>query len=646
MEKMSMNSKNDGTETAQKLSVSIQTMSVATLEKLYVLFSKLWTPVQLLLAAGGLTFAFYYGNALRLSLLNTQRSVALALAVKLEPTRNTDQGISAFLLSNVKDEWAKAEHLNIPELNSILQDINTKVREESAKVTLKDMTSGNVSAPDASRALSLNIPALIDELGLEVINTGSTETWRTAITSKRRESFMVVPAMSIRHKTLNELPLVPKDKSRLVAVLEHNPEIPYDLKLVTELAPIMQRMDNASGERLTIIQTYFITESGVFLIRANGVKDQGKYYGDEFQPYTQYMDRPYFWGAVDIKSGQRKVTPFDYGTKPYLDLGGNGFVVTFSKKFELPNHRVGVLCVDAKLPDYTTDEIENYMKSLGAKVSDFYWSADKGIQPGKLGALPSEFSWFDVQLNKSREARSQVLGTIATEPAKTLPAQSQDMTGTVVRFTVPVASGEYGDGIKKTRLLWVEFDSASILKTLVKNLVFFTAGIILVIAVTWSLFWDYTVLKREMSDVLEKMSKVMRDASTPFVWLDEKNEFVKVNKSMLDVLEHENIEELKKQSPTFKGLITDATQQIYDDILAISGAGKETGEYEVDVITKTGKVLHVRAHGERIPYPTWLRRGLPHRFGIFVEVIEPPQTAETESTTGNPNPLTVLNAGA
>ncbi len=94
------------------------------------------------------------------------------------------------------------------------------------------------------------------------------------------------------------------------------------------------------------------------------------------------------------------------------------------------------------------------------------------------------------------------------------------------------------------------------------------------------------------------------------------------------ILGHENLEELKRQSPPFKGLVTDATQQRYDEVLDISGAGQETGEYEISVITKTGAVLHVRAHGERIPYPTWWRRGLPHRFGIFVEVIKPAPGAQ------------------
>ena len=41
-----------------------------------------------------------------------------------------------------------------------------------------------------------------------------------------------------------------------------------------------------------------------------------------------------------------------------------------------------------------------------------------------------------------------------------------------------------------------------------------------------------------MSNVLDKMAKVMQDASTPFARLNEKNEFVKVNRSTLIVLEH------------------------------------------------------------------------------------------------------------
>lgn len=631
-----MSSANDENEPVTEVTAKIGSPWLTAFGKLYVLFTKLWTPVQLLLAACGLAVALYYGNALRHSLLGAHSSVAAALAAKLEPTRSTDQGISAFLLSGVRGDWSKPEYLFIPEFNSILQDINGKVQELTTKA--KSEEADRMGARDAAPASYVR--GLIDKLHLEVLRSGKQpqgETWQTAIVSLRKESFMVVPAMSLRRKTLDELPLeegADDVQSRLVAVLEHNPEVLFDLNLASELEPIMRRIDGAGGERLAVIQTYFITESGVFLIRASGVNHQGNYYRNEFQPYTQYMDRPYFWGAVDLK--QNKFTPFDYMTKPYLDLGGNGFVVTLSKKFALPNRRVGVLCVDAKLPPEVTDEVEKHIESLGAKVGDFYWVTDKGPEPGKDGPLPPEFSWFErlVRESEGQEARSRALGNIVTEPPSASSAQGGG--GGVVRFTVPVSSFEPRDGVKRTRLLWVEFDPTRVMKGLTKNLALFTAGIILVIAVTWSLFWDYAVLKREMSNVLDKMAKVMHDAATPFVWLNERNEFVKVNGSMLTVLGHKNIESLKKQSPTFMGMVTDDTQQTYEEILRVSGAGQETGEYEISVITKEGKVLNVRAHGERIPYPTWWRRELPHRFGIFVEVTEPEPAAESEPAAGKP----------
>jgi PAS domain S-box-containing protein len=636
-----MSSKKDN-EPAFELPANLESLGWTAVENFYSLFTKLWTPVHLLLAAGGLVIALYYGNALRLSLLSTHRSVAAALSAKLEPTRNTDQGISAFLLSGVKGDWSRPEYLYLPEVNSALQDVDRKVREVAAEAKATESAKMSAAGGQARLDSAAYVRGMIDKLQLEVMHSGArpaAETWQTAIVSARRDSFMVVPAMSLRRGTLNELPLEvgpAGDESRLIGVLQHNPEVLFDLNLASELEPIMQRMDGASGERLGVIQTYFITESGVFLIRANGVSHQGDYYKDEFQPYTQYMDRPYFWRAVDAK--QSKFAPFDYVTKPYLDLGGNGFVVTFSKKFALPNGRVGVLCVDAKLPPEVTSEVERHIESLGAKVSDFYWSKDKGVEPGKDGPPPAEFSWFErlVRESEDRDARSDALGNVATEPQQSSPARPQGEGEGGVRFTVPVASFEPRDGVKRTRLLWVEFDPARVMKRLTKNLLLFTAGIILVIAVTWSLFWDYAVLKREMSNVLDKMSKVMRDASTPFVWLNEKNEFVKVNRSMLELLGHLNIESLRKQTPTFKGLVTDETQRTYEEVLEISGAGEETGEYQISVMTKDGKVLNVRAHGERIPYPTWWRRGLPHRFGIFVNVSEPEQpAAESETAAGD-----------
>ena len=49
-----MSSINDGNEPVLKSTGSIESLGWSTLEKLYLLFTKLWTPVQLFLAAVGI----------------------------------------------------------------------------------------------------------------------------------------------------------------------------------------------------------------------------------------------------------------------------------------------------------------------------------------------------------------------------------------------------------------------------------------------------------------------------------------------------------------------------------------------------------------------------------------------------------------
>jgi PAS domain S-box-containing protein len=253
--------------------------------------------------------------------------------------------------------------------------------------------------------------------------------------------------------------------------------------------------------------------------------------------------------------------------------------------------------------------------SLGADVGEFSWIIGKG----KEGALPGDFGWFENQLRgQSAEDQARFLGAIAMESDYPASPEAGDRSG-VISFTIPTGSLVWDQGGRKTMLLWARVNFASSRKALTADLICFSVGIIMLVLVSSNIFHDYTVLRREMSNVLKKMSQVMYEASTPFAWINEKNEFIKVNESFLEVLGYANEEDLKSHSPTFRGLITAETQPKYDEVLSRSAAGGETGKYEVDIRTREGDELHVVIHGERIPYPTFWRRGLPHRFGVFLE---------------------------
>lgn len=217
-------------------------LSQRLFSQFFVLFSKLWIPVQLALAVAGLVTAIYYGSALRHSLLNAHRSVATIFAAKLEPTRNVDQGILAFVLSGVKDEWTSVDHLNTNELTSILDEVDSTVQK---------------SADKAARQPALKAGDVVDKLDLEVVQSGSTgprQNWQTAIVSQRKESFMTVPAISLRRKSIDELALEADDSNKsLVALLQHNPEVLFDLELAAELEPVMRKLDYASGDKVTVV---------------------------------------------------------------------------------------------------------------------------------------------------------------------------------------------------------------------------------------------------------------------------------------------------------------------------------------------------------------------------------------------------------
>lgn len=114
------------------------------------------------------------------------------------------------------------------------------------------------------------------------------------------------------------------------------------------------------------------------------------------------------------------------------------------------------------------------------------------------------------------------------------------------------------------------------------------------------------------------MSKVMYEATTPFAWLNEKNEFHKVNVSFLDALGCKTDNELKKHAPTFRDLVTAATLPIYEAILEQSLRGEPTPKYQIDIMKLNREVISVWVHGEGIQYPTFGRRRSPHRFGVFL----------------------------
>jgi hypothetical protein len=557
--------------------------------------------VQLGLAGIGLVVAFYFGAQLRKTLFDNQENLARTLAATIVSTAYPHRGVTAFLVADLDNKLASETHYNNPNLKVAVDEIKNEIEQ------LKTSAINN----------GFEANTVFNDLKLVVVNKPKLEqrdidhTWTKAIisqTMKDKDAYLMIPAISLRQPKVGDNKL---EGNELQQIVQNNPEVLFDFYVASKIDEKLSKLGNLPGQTPRIVQAYFISESGVILLRA---LPKSRSYDEAFPTNTLFMDRLYFWGAIDPDVfGPEKDNngPLDYQTAPYIDLGGNGVVKTYSTRVELPNFRTGVICVDVALSN-ARGEIRERLEALGAQVNDASHVSGKKQLEGEPGTTyPKGFDWVNYQLNG--QAQSRITGAIAFESDFQRPAEDA-----IVRFSIPIESVTSAKDTTVTKLLLVTFDFASIRNRIFGYAIGFVLGILLLVFVMWNLFWHYTRLKRDMNKVLENLSQVMHEAETPFAWLNEKNEFQKVNVSFLDVLGCKTDHELKTYAPTFKDLVTADTLPTYEAILAQSAQGEPTPKYRINLVKRNREVISVWVHGERIPYPTFGRRRSPHRFGVFL----------------------------
>lgn len=580
------------------------------------LFRKLPMSVQLILALVGLAVAFYFGLQLRKTLFDSQENLARTLGATIVSTAYPHRGVTAFLVADL-DKKRSSDNSNNGNLKSAVDEIKNDIEQLKNSAINKKFDPNTVP-----KTLKLRV---FDKLHIE--HRDADHTWTKAVVSEamnEKGAYLFVPAISLGQPEVANNTL--SDGKELERVLHNNQEILFDFDVASKIDEKLSKLGNLPGQPLKIVQAYFISESGVILLRE---LPKSKSYDQTFPTNTMFMDRLYFWGAIDpngFAQDKDNNGPLEYQTAPYIDLGGNGVVKTYSTRVELPNHRTGVICVDVVLPD-ARDQIIERLEALGAQVDEASQIGGKQQLEGQPGTTyPKAFDWVNYQLNG--QAQSRITGAIAFESDfRETPKDG------VVRFSIPIESVVTTKETTVTKLLLVTFDFGSIRNRIFGYAVGFVLGILLLVIVMWNLLWHYTRLKRDMNQVLENMSTVMYDAATPFVWLNENNEFHKVNVSFLKTVGCDNDNELRKHAPTFRDLVTAETQPIYDAILEQSAIGEPTPKYRIDIIKLNREVVPVWAHGERIPYPTLGRRHPPHRFGVFLPKPPDPDAGQREAQT-------------
>ena len=609
--------------------------------KALVLFSKLPLSWQIFVAvigfAGAIVSGVYLGNIL----FTNQNNLARMLNAQMVSTAYPHRGVTALLVAKLGGDaqLADDEKTNLKKAVKELKDSIEDLSKAATEKFKPDEAYSHLKLKVIDKYTPDNRPEAQDQ----------DHTWTRAVIEEEietKKAFLMVPGISLRQSQVGEEVLgdswqksdqpdktanldktarpdktaMPDDcakpdkthkpgqtakPDKLKCLFHHNPEIVFDFYVAKQIDEKLKQFRNLSPQ---IVQAYFISESGVILLRAFPKSQDYKY---TFPNNTLFMDRLYFWGAItplEFIHEQSNSGPLDYKTDPYIDLGGNGVVRTFSSRVELPNYRNGVICVDVMLPD-TETEIEERLKALGAQVEVAQYT--EGKQSLDMPAGEDKFNWVNSQFAPGK-AKSRILGAIAFESDLT-----DNKNDDVIRFTVPIKKDITG-GTTVTKVLLVTFNFWWRRLWIWVAGGGFLLGIALVVFVTGNLFVHLRRHEEEMKAVLKKMSKVMYEAATPFAWLNEKNEFQQVNVSFLQVVGCKTEHELKMHAPTFRDLVSADTTPVYDRMLEEGALGNPTPKYQIKIVKLNDEEISVWAHGESIPVPTLGRPRPPHRFGVFL----------------------------
>lgn len=574
------------------------------------LFKKLskWVYIVILVAIS--LAAYNYFQWWRYSEQINKR-IESSLRANLDNTVWQHKGLAAYLLSDIENKTLTPSSVQVSE----------EIRQSITSATEIVKKQNSISAAEIKDKLRLKIYSKDPNIPIKPMNQ--------SIIGGNEFFYVFLPAMSLTRSPIKYSQL---NDENLTQVLEENPDALQDLTMALNFIELMQTLNKATVNSKNLVQTYFITESGLILIMSPRSINQQSFYNKKFETHYNFPDRSYFWDAVNKTQGDKNA-PFDYASEPYVDLGGHGLVKTFSKALELPNQRIGVLCFDIQIGNLET-VVKERIAALGGSTGTFFWSDSGGIE--NEAQLPetfkSEFAWFKDNVNNSR---SGLLGRIAYQGDFQRDYSGEDK---IVRFTIPLSTEVNGEN-RKVNLLWVRIDLGEFWRKQDMRLFVGTLaagfGIFFFAFSVYNVYDNYKLLKKGFREFSDNLDRVMSDANTPYIRVNQENEFIFVNKKFLDLLGYKTLQALKYEGVgyprTFMSILTPDSQKMYTEILKESEKGEKTGIYKATLIRADNTTIEVQAHGEKIAFPSITEQKFPNRFGIIIEE----ETKEKESKKAN-----------
>jgi PAS domain-containing protein len=598
----------------------------------------------LLIAAVLLSFLYWVRSA------RYEAVVANTIGSTMESTEQENKGLEAFIFSNVRkhvDDAVRAAPLNPKFIKQYHQFhassqavLSHKVANAQSQISLVVPQNSNhqvLSDPDSNYPGFLFLPTFLLHTSLSPAEVGKLTTGTHLV------------LYSGATPTTPEKDAVKVEDPGLLRAVVLTRALATEIQLLTDL-PLIS--DDANTEATRYLnrhpaQIYIITKEGLNRVFTQGQPHPANEFGNQFPPNTFFPSRPYFWPAVhEQDNGERQkaepsagdsIGSFFHVSRPYLDLGGSGVVITLSRDLELDEITTAVLCIDLQF-----DVSQNLYTALENNVNDLSGiplevdctvpvqgepDCDGHSKSNRSNSQPLSDAELRLvkkikdRLGASKEdyARSKVLGTLSRfdeSESKASPSR--------VIFSLPMDRKFQPDGTQKAKLLLVDLDVNEYKQT--TTLIALAAATCFgLTTVLLAYLWGSNVMRRrEFETSFGRMAEVMYNSPTPYLRLDSEDLITDVSESFCALVgtppTTEGISELKKK--TFRSLLADqASLSEYERVEAARKRREHVPPYVLTLRKNGGATVAVRICSAAVPATE--EEKLPQTFGILIELGRP-----------------------
>lgn len=608
---------------------------------------------------------------------NYEEIINGTLTAQTESTPQNFKGLESFIFSNipagVNDALSK-------------RSVNPRLTQQfqALKTNLDDIVSKAKIAETIRSGVTINIP---NGASGDVYTDVKSDPNKDAAGYLFLPSFLVrsqsnlrpqpvpvrgVPVMLVTH---NEK--VQAEKKDQQTVLIEDGGLAADVAFGRLLSQTLQEMtaisvtddtqtnDVAKLLVLNPAQIYLVTTSGVNRVFNQKTPHPSDLYGNQFPATTFFPGRPYFWPtfvkrAVVTTDGvvpkdDASLGDFFYVSKPYLDLGGSGIVVTLTKGLSIPGVPKAVICIDIQFAPQAG--LYSSLQDLIRKLSGTVFNVTCTMPPNSKPFCSSESSSETLD-----ETRREMLTNITqklslaaenAERAKLLGnLQVVEKEGGRIRFSLPMTQ-DYSSADQKATLMLADIDITEYRRNTTSIALAATICILGMLSILGSV-WTITARERnaaaelqrkkaddlgkrmeEFESAFQQVAKVMYNSPTPYLRLDSADKIVDASASFCRLLgfpDGDVNDVLRKvKGRTFKSFFTDQVSlTIYNDVEEKRKTGQAVDPYDLTLNKLIPGTVRVKVYSAAIP--DVIPGELPQTFGVLVvDGALPSGSGDTES---------------